>query len=318
MGKTNNNQPNEFNNNGTVDSSMLDQNQKNYEISDDPNDRLINQANLNEQQNQINNNNNMDNNNMNNMNYQQNNMDNMDNMNNMNNNMDNNMNNMNYQQNNMNNNGFNEESAFEEKPKSKKLIIPIIIIAVIIIAIVVVLLINKNGTVENINIDIPDVLYTGETRDFIVTPEGKGNLKKVKFTYVTENPNLLTLDNATTTGIFNTNKITVNNTGKTNLVITSTLGKKTKTIKKELTLCNKLDDSAFPTNLITIKENERYLLKLNVGNDNKCYANIDYHIDNENIATINEYNIIKGLKKGTTNITISKNDYTKTIKIVVK
>ena len=326
--KKNNNDQNNFNNSDAIDSSALANNSNNnvYTPSNDPNDTLINQANMNNDQNIVGQDMNM------NQNAYQDNVNQGMNQNNMNQNVigqDMNMNQNTYQDNmnqignqniigqdsNMGQDNF--QPVAEKKDSKTKTIIIIIVAVVLIVFLFIYFKFLKIGTIDTISTNVPDVIYTEEKTDFTTEVRGSGNLKKTIITFYSSDPKIANIEKSQIEDIKGINTISPNESGQINLKITAYLGDKNKIINKQIAVCNHFKTVADTIKDINLKLNCSVLFKLNLGNNKRCYQNINYTIADPSIATINEANMITGLKRGSTIMTISDGFNTKKVKINV-
>ena len=200
------------------------------------------------------------------------------------------------------------EKGFSSTKNNNKLLIPIVALtAVVIVGIIIFLVVSNSATIEKINVEAPSVVYIGKREKIKATSIGKGKLDKTKFKYTTTNPNVIELANSETlTGKQTETEIIPKKTGKATIYVDAELGKKkAERIEKEIIVCNEFNKEVLKKQKLSMIKNKTYNFSVDLGRELECSKNIEYKIENEQIATIDETGIIKALSAGATKIIIT-------------
>ena len=211
--------------------------------------------------------------------------------------------------------------GFVKKTTRSKWFIPTISFLILLIIIILIFrgCESKTGTLKDISVNAPNIIYIGENTKISAKAKGSGNLKETNIRFSTSNTSIVELDTKRTLkGKKAEDTIIPISTGKFALYVDASLDKtKLETKEKEIVICKKLNETSFQTNNITIEKGQQSLLNIDLGTEKECFENIKYNPDNDNIE-INENGIIKALKEGTTNLTVSdgKKNVTITINVI--
>ena len=185
-----------------------------------------------------------------------------------------------------------------------------IVIAILIILLIVVLILrgctNKEGTLKDIELNVPTTVYMGENTKVDAKALGSGNLKQTSFTFITSNSSIVDLKtNATLKGKSVENTIIPIATGKFALHVKASLGDKETSKEAQITICKRFTTSSISNKDITLKKDETTKLSLDLGTPKECYENISYKVSDSKIISVDKDGNIKGLSIGKATITIT-------------
>ena len=136
----------------------------------------------------------------------------------------------------------------------------------------------------------PTIIYENEKTNFT----GKKFLSN-NYTISTSNDDLLEV---------NGDSLTATQTGTYTIYATDEDGK---VHKEEVIVCKKLTKDSLQAGQITLTEGETLAINLDLGENDACYENIDYKIENQEIASIKEKAKVYGVQAGQTQMTITQN-----------
>ena len=217
---------------------------------------------------------------------------------------------------------YNEQgfTNFVKKTTRSKWFWPTIIFLVLLIILVLIFrgCESTTGTLKDINVNTPDIVYVGEKTKIYATATGSGNLKNTHIRFSTSNGSIVELDTKRTlTGKKVEDTIIPIATGKFALYIDAELEEqKLERKERQIVICKKFNESAFQSNTITVEKGKQTTLNLDLGKDLECSQNISFNPNNKNI-TIDEKGTIKGNEIGTTNLNISNGSTNITITVNV-
>ena len=205
---------------------------------------------------------------------------------------------------------YNEQGfkGFVKKTTRSKWFWPLVAFLILLIILVLILrgCQTSTGTLKDINLNAPNIVYIGEKTKIYATATGSGNLRNTHFRFSTSNGSIVELDTKRTlTGKKVEDTIIPISTGKFALYLDAELeDQKLETKEKQIVICKRFNESALQSNTITVEKGKQTLLNIDLGTDEECFQNISYQTSNNKI-TIDDKGIIKGTETGTTTLTIS-------------
>lgn len=213
-----------------------------------------------------------------------------------------------------------QEVGFKSYKDNKSIIKLVIIggaVLVFLIAIFVVLKLTMNkAKLEGVEIGaIDEFLYVDEEVDVSLKALGSGKLSGTKYSIVDDN-NLLTITNNELSGASTSTKIVANKIGRTSINVTAQLGSVKKTASKDIVVCKRLNEEDIAKEF-NVSVASAKLLDVELGIDDLCYGDIVFESANFDIATVDNYGKITGVKQGTTVVTISDKDTTVSVNVTV-
>lgn len=219
-----------------------------------------------------------------------------------------------------------DDTAFEEEntrdfDKSKLLFY--IVIGVLLILLVVVFMLRgcvlTPGTLKDIKITSPDIIYVGEKALIKATAKGKNNLNQTVFMFDTSNNGIVEIEaKGFVQGKTVKNNLIPLTTGRFVLQVSANLDDvKLKPVEKEIVICRALNENSFATNELTAVIGKSIPLNIDLGEEKECLQNYSYDIKDKSIVKIDSNGNLVGLKKGTTTITFINGDksLTKTVNV---
>lgn len=205
---------------------------------------------------------------------------------------------------------YYEEVTIEEKKKKRNKTF-IIIMGILIVLLVVVLIIRgcvlKQGKLKAIEVQVPTIVYLGETTEITGVAQGSGALWQTAYNFDTTNAGVADLEaKGQLTGKKVTNEIIPITTGRFAVVTTAKLGSiELGTVERQVIVCRKLTKQSLTTENIIVEEKATNRINLDVGTEDECFSNLRYTIVDPSIATIDENGNITGIKAGTSVINIT-------------
>ena len=196
-------------------------------------------------------------------------------------------------------------------------VLAIVIFAVIIIA----MLISSYSKSFKTDIIIPDVVYLGETATISAISEGKGNVSNTNVTFTSEiirseedteyniqaKPALELLSKELNgKEIYNTiipiqeGGVKITAKAKSG---THNMGK----VEKNVYVCPRFDSKLVPNGIISVRAGDEIANPINFG-QGSCSKGIKYKSSNTEIFTVDKTGKIKGLKKGTSTIVVTRGE----------
>lgn len=197
------------------------------------------------------------------------------------------------------------------------------VLAILIIILVIVLTISKENNSYKADVIIPDIVYMGETSEISVNSKYTGKRvpkKKVSDTitkFNIEDKKVLSVVEEETKGSEVLNPLIPVQEGRSNVTVVSKLNNKTiANVKKEVVVCPTFDTDLLMSKQISVLSGGSYNLKIDFGEE-ECSQGITYTSSNDEVATIDESGLIKGLQKGQAIITMSKGTKSVSFKVDV-
>lgn len=213
-------------------------------------------------------------------------------------------------------NGFKK---YINKYKNSPFFWPVIIVLLILLigTIIFSVAVNSTGKLKSAKVTAPSVIYLGENETISAESIGSGNLRATSFHYDISNSSIVELTSkAGKTGKKTTNELIPITTGKFLLYVDAELeNNKIERIEKEIIICKAFTEQAIQREKITLIKGKSHTIHLDLGTE-ECYENIEYRIEDEEIAIVDENGKVTALATGETNLIIFKNK--KEIEIAVK
>jgi uncharacterized protein YjdB len=214
--------------------------------------------------------------------------------------------------NNYNNVAYNDDNSNYQRDDRTGKNIFIIILGIIIIILIILLLLRfcgGSGRLTGIKIGNVPVIYVGEKEKIPVSALGTGKRDQTKFNFSLKNENIATLDDDTQIGRDVEATIRGQQPGDTVLSVTAELGNKhVGPEKADVVVCGRLEVGDITDNTITVERGKTKSLKLDLGDNPKCYAALNFDFGTEGIARITDSTGsnpgIEGLEAGKTTLTI--------------
>ena len=178
---------------------------------------------------------------------------------------------------------------------------------------------SSTGSLNEIEVNIPDIIYLGERTTINAKGIGNGNLRKTRFQYEVSDSTMVELENITELkGSKVSNNLVPITTGRFSLVVSAILeNQEVNPVEGEIIVCKKLKSGVLQNTNITMGVNVTEEVNIDLGTETECYENLKYQVSDLTIATVDENGRIVAKKKGTTNLTISRGSDFVTAKITV-
>ncbi len=204
--------------------------------------------------------------------------------------------------------------------KYKKVLFIILIIILIIIILLLTRSCSKN-TKDTLNVDIPDIIYIGDENTFKTSVKSKNTSDNIKYNFTLSDEKLAILDYPTLEGKEVNNRINALASGEIKLTTNASINGKTLEDNKNILICKKLNEDSIMLDKITLEKGQQFALKANIDlGVSKCYNNITYTSDNDNLSI--EDGIAKANKIGDSIIKVTDKEtgkeYAFTINIIEK
>ncbi len=220
---------------------------------------------------------------------------------------------------------FEEEVFDEEEPKeiNKNKMLFYGLIGFLILLLLIVLLVRgcvlTNGTLKEIKLTAPDIIYVGEKENVTVKATGSGNLKNAVYKFDTSNNSIVEVKaKGYVKGKTATNELIPITTGRFVLEVSGQLEDvKLPGVEKEIVICRRLSDESFNSDELTAVIDKPIKLNIDLGDDDECFNDLQYKIADTEIVKIDNNGNLVGLKKGTTTITFTSDgkEITKTVNV---
>ncbi len=218
-----------------------------------------------------------------------------------------------------------EEEVFDDNPTeiNKNKLLFYALIGFLILLLLIVLLIRgcvlTNGTLKEVKLTAPDIIYVGETEKVTVKASGSGNLKNTIYKFDTSNNSIVEVKaKGYVKGKIATNELIPITTGRFILEVSGQLDDvKLPSVEKEIIICRRLSNESFNGDELTAVIDKPIRLNVDLGDDIECFNDLNYSIADESIVTIDNNGNLVGLKKGTTTITFTSDGekITKTVNV---
>ncbi len=214
---------------------------------------------------------------------------------------------------------YNEVGFQDYKGKNPmlKYIIIIAIIVILTIALLVFRSLQNRPKLTDIKIEFDEIIYAEKTSSVKITAQGSGNLSKTTYKITADNKTVK-LSKAEATGEKINLDLTPQESGTIKLKIEATAGSKKVTKNQNFYVCKELSNKSVEKSSIEMNINESYIITVDLGENAKCYSNVTYESENEEVATVDEYGKITSIKEGTTTITIKQDKNEIKLNVTVK
>lgn len=168
--------------------------------------------------------------------------------------------------------------------------------------------INKNNKLYKAIIDIPDVVYLGESYNIRVKSFAKKDAYLAVSSFESSNDGIVTFLNGSLEGDNVYDVLLPVQEGRATVVVQSKLGnRKLGEVEKELVVCPRFDESLIFSGKISIAAGSTYDLDIDFGED-VCGHGVTYESSDNKIMSITDEGEIKGISVGSCYLIIRKDD----------
>lgn len=212
-------------------------------------------------------------------------------------------------------NTFNKESFADKiidtfKNMNDRTIIFLVFLGIVIMTTVIVAcsIISNNNKLYNSVIDIPDIVYIGQSDNIVVNATAKKNVSSIVTNFKSSDEDVITMLNGSVEGPNVYDVMVPISEGRVTVSAESFLGnRKLGSEKKEVVVCPKFDSSLVFSRAISVVQGTYYNININFG-EKGCSKGVSYQSSNNNIMTISDKNEIVGVNVGTANLIVKKGD----------
>lgn len=217
-----------------------------------------------------------------------------------------------------------EEDEFKEEEEiDKNKILFWALIAFLILLILIMLIIRgcvlTAGKLTSINVNTPKIIYVGERTKITAEATGSRNLRMTEYSFTSSNDSIVEIKaKGFLQGKSVTNELIPITTGEFILYVGAELETvKLDEVEKEITICRRLSEESFATDLIAVVGVKTKLV-VDLGDDGECYDDFNYKIRNTDLVKIDTAGNLIGIAEGKTTITFTsgEKEIVKEIKIV--
>ena len=192
-------------------------------------------------------------------------------------------------------------------------------IALFILIVIIVVLVYLYGVKKSYysDIEIPDIIYMGETGNIKVNAHGKKDLNNTETTFTSSNAGVVSFVSDKLKGKDINNTLVPVQEGKATISIDSHLGnRKMAKIEKKVVVCPAFNSDLLLTKNLSLINGSTYELNIDFG-EPECSKNIKYESSNENILQVEDGNRIRGMDVGKTILTIKNGERTISVDVDV-